>query len=79
MLRIVPEALQILKRCHWVGNIRKLENVIQRAVIMSDGSIDIKDLPDILKFEIDFPEADFPSLKEMEKAYIKRVLLHARK
>lgn len=76
LLPIAPEALVILERYHWPGNIRELENVVQRAVIMSDGAVGVKNLPDFLKFEIDFPEADFPPLREMEKEYIKRVLLH---
>ncbi len=76
LMRITPDALHVLKRYHWPGNIRELENSIQRAVIMSDGPIDVKDLPENLKFQIDFPDADFLPLREMEKAYVKKVLLH---
>ena len=76
LLRISPEALAILERYHWPGNIRELENIIQRAVIMSDGIIDVKDLPDFLKFQIDFPHEGFIPLREMEKEYVKRVLNH---
>jgi len=76
LLRISPEALKILERYGWPGNIRELENVVQRAVIMSDGQIDVKDLPTNLKFQIDFPETPFLPLREMERQYIKRVLDH---
>ncbi|MGB6151484.1 MAG: sigma-54 dependent transcriptional regulator [Pricia sp.] len=76
LLRISPEALKILHRYNWPGNIRELENIIQRAVIMSDGQIEVKDLPDFLKFEINFPEAEFKPLREMEKEYVRRVLRH---
>lgn len=76
LLRISPEALQILERYHWPGNIRELENSIQRAIIMSDGIIDIKDLPDLLKYQIDFPDTGFLPLREMEKEYVKKVLNH---
>jgi len=76
LLRIAPEALHILQRYNWPGNIRELENIIQRMIIMSDGVIDVKDLPDFLKFEIDFPDTELRPLREMEKEYIKRVLLH---
>lgn len=76
LLRISPEALQILERYHWSGNIRELENIIQRTVIMSDGMVDVKDLPDFLKFQIDFPSTGFLTLREMEKEYVQRVLLH---
>lgn len=76
LLGISPEALKVLERHHWPGNIRELENTIQRAVIMSDGAIGVKDLPDTLKFRIDFPETDFLPLREMEKEYVRRVLIH---
>ncbi|UGU14414.1 sigma-54 dependent transcriptional regulator [Sinomicrobium kalidii] len=74
LLSLVPEAMDVLLRYHWPGNIRELENVIQRAVIMCDGQIELRDLPDTLKFKIDFPEDAFVSLAEMEKQYIHKVL-----
>lgn len=78
LLRINPDALQVLERYDWPGNIRELENVIQRAVIMADGHINVKDLPDYLKYEIHFPEDELMSLKEMEKKYIQKVLVHTK-
>lgn len=36
---IEPEALEILSRHQWTGNIRELRNVIERLVIMSEGKI----------------------------------------
>lgn len=75
-VRIDPDALNILERYDWPGNIRELENVIQRAVIMADSHISIKDLPDYLKYEIQFPEDELIPLKEMEKRYIQKVLAH---
>lgn len=74
LLQITDDALKMLQRYHWQGNIRELENVIQRAVIMSDGKIDIKDFPDYLKYKIEFPDASFSSLQQMEKEYILKVL-----
>ena len=76
LLQISPEALRVLKRYDWPGNIRELENIIQRTVIMSDGRIEVNDLPDFLKFEIQFPDAEFLPLREMEKEYARRVLHH---
>lgn len=78
LLRITPEALQVLERYPWPGNIRELENSIQRAVIMSDGLIDVKHLPDFLKFQIDFPDTGLLPLREMEKEYVQRVLNHTK-
>jgi len=74
-ITIDPEAQALLQRYDWPGNIRELENVIQRAVIMCDRTIGVKDLPDTLKYQIDFPGDDLLSLKEMEKKYIQKVLL----
>jgi DNA-binding NtrC family response regulator len=34
--RFEPEALELLKNYDWPGNIRELENIIQRAVIVAD-------------------------------------------
>ncbi|WP_437371010.1 sigma-54-dependent transcriptional regulator [Maribacter litoralis] len=76
LVRIAPDALQILERYNWPGNIRELENIVQRAVIMCDGIIKVKDLPDILKYQINFPENELRPLHEMEKEYIRRVLAH---
>lgn len=74
LLQIDPEALKILKRHHWPGNIRELENVIQRAVIMCDGNIGVKDLPENLKYKIEFPDPELKPLDIMEKEYIEKVL-----
>lgn len=74
LMGISPDALQVLQRYHWPGNIRELENIIQRAVIMCDGKINVKDLPENLKYQIDFPDSNFLPLREMEKEYVKRVL-----
>lgn len=73
-ITIDMEAKALLQRYDWPGNIRELENVIQRAVIMCDRTIGVKDLPETLKYQIDFPEDSLVSLKEMEKKYIQKVL-----
>ncbi|MFS4417465.1 sigma-54-dependent transcriptional regulator [Maribacter sp. 2307ULW6-5] len=74
-MHIAPDALRILERYPWPGNIRELENSIQRAVIMADGRIEVKDLPEHLKYKIAFGQAnDLVSLKDLEKRHIERVL-----
>jgi DNA-binding NtrC family response regulator len=75
IVRISDEALEVLKRYSWPGNIRELENVVQRAVIMCDGEITLQHLPDVLKYKIDFPKKGFKTLHEKEREYIEEVLL----
>ena len=43
---LTPEAMELMERYPWPGNIRELENVIERAVLLSKGLfIDVEDLP----------------------------------
>jgi DNA-binding NtrC family response regulator len=42
---ISPDALKVLMRHHWPGNIRELENVVERAVLLADeGWVAVGDL-----------------------------------
>jgi DNA-binding NtrC family response regulator len=44
-LGLQPDALKLLVRYHWPGNIRELENAIERAMLLSDGThISVDDL-----------------------------------
>jgi PAS domain S-box-containing protein len=55
---IVPAALELLRKYGWPGNIRELENTIERLVLVSqEDIIDVRDLPAFIKGE------DVPSLK----------------
>jgi transcriptional regulator with GAF, ATPase, and Fis domain len=46
LTHIEPEAVEVLSAYDWPGNIRELENVIERAVILADGpALSIDDLP----------------------------------
>ncbi|MDP2541151.1 sigma-54-dependent transcriptional regulator [Tenacibaculum discolor] len=73
-IKISPKATDILQRYNWPGNIRELENIIQRAVIMCDRIVEVEHLPDSLKYNVDFSEEGLISLKEMEKRHIQHVL-----
>ncbi|GEQ86298.1 sigma-54-dependent Fis family transcriptional regulator [Patiriisocius marinistellae] len=73
-IKISTEASAILQRYDWPGNIRELENVIQRSVIMCDKIIGVTHLPSLLKFTIDFPDNQLLTLKEVEKKHIQKVL-----
>ncbi len=74
LVSITPEAVEVLQRYSWPGNIRELENIIQRAVIMCDGQVTVKHLPEQVKFKIDFPEESLKPLRQVEKEYIQKVL-----
>ncbi|MEK6706210.1 MAG: sigma-54 dependent transcriptional regulator [Bdellovibrionota bacterium] len=63
---ITPELFTALRAWNWPGNIRQLENVLERMVLMSDGNIlGIRDLPPELatavSSEIQPTEADLES------------------
>jgi DNA-binding NtrC family response regulator len=43
---LTPEAMEILRGYRWPGNVRELQNVIERAVVLTDGpTIGVDDLP----------------------------------
>ncbi len=54
---ISPEALRILKTYSWPGNIRELQNVIERAVVLcKDDTITPRELPENLYKEAEFKD-----------------------
>jgi DNA-binding NtrC family response regulator len=78
--RPVPEfsdrVLDIFRGYAWPGNLRELENVVQRLVVMAESaSIDAPDLPSLMRFSVTEPRtAPTRTLAEMEAAYIREVL-----
>ncbi len=78
---ISPQVLHLLQEYSWPGNIRELENVIERAVIFCTGkTLEVENLPDILKTKrgqadpLQSSSNHEPSLMDLEKELIFRTL-----
>lgn len=76
-----PEFLEHLQQHAWKGNIRELKNIIERAVILSDGpQLNVDNLPSELQvtsFRTTGPLSAF-DLASVEKLHIQRVLNHTK-
>lgn len=72
------ETMRLLMSAHWKGNVRQLDNAIERAVIMCEGTqIEPKDLPpDLLGVGQLLPDTDDlrSALRHYERLHISRVL-----
>jgi len=73
-LLIENKALQILQSYHWPGNIRELENMIERAFLLSSSSkIKVKDLsPELIQivsngFNFSLDNGETKKIKEVER------------
>ena len=75
---VTHETMQILMACRWKGNIRELENALQRAVILGEGPlITPADLPpDLAPVEDDPALVDelAEAVRRFEKQHLERIL-----
>jgi len=76
---IRKESMELLCQYSWPGNIRELENVIERALALTNGpEINVGDLPDyISNLSVETyrrKSSDIPTLEEHEKSYIQWIL-----
>jgi DNA-binding NtrC family response regulator len=82
---VAPDAMTLLEAHHWPGNIRELENVIERAMVLGSGVvIDVEALPPDLRhpaaagdLSIDFPADGLDleaTLSRIEQRYIELAL-----
>lgn len=75
---VSPEAFSALKKYTWRGNVRELENVIERAVLLSRGAeIQLQHLPEQFQ-QLGAAAATPMSLEEAERLHIIKVLRIAR-
>lgn len=70
-IKHIPDhVMQALKNYPWQGNVRELRNIIERAVILTEGPVLNCDLPGSDRTEFD----DIMSLEELERKYIQKIL-----
>ncbi|MFV1986413.1 MAG: sigma-54-dependent transcriptional regulator [Gemmatimonadota bacterium] len=78
--KIADDAMKVLQDYQWPGNVRELENVVERAVVLTNGATIREDsLPPRLREQPEQPliqEAPpaNPTLEVIERAYIEHVL-----
>jgi DNA-binding NtrC family response regulator len=68
---ISPDAEKALREYRWSGNVREMENVVERASLLATDCIELKHLPDEIRTS---SEMGTLSLEEAERIQIKRVL-----
>jgi len=72
---ISPEALRQLMVYDFPGNIRELENIIERSIVLARGeTIEIEHLPDMAVHTFRSNKGTIPSLDDQERSYIEWVL-----
>jgi two-component system response regulator PilR (NtrC family) len=83
---VAPEAMIVLERYHWPGNIRELENVLERAIVLGAGDmLGVESLPETLRRErpvkgmeaVELPEDGLDleaTLDTIERGYLQRAL-----
>lgn len=71
---ITTQAMKVLRAYYWPGNIRELQNVIERAIILSRGEVTIMELPEIFHSPPPVSREEGGILKETERKSIAAAL-----
>lgn len=77
--KVPPRALAVLQGYSWPGNVRQLRNVLEGAVVMTEGDLSVASLPDDLKDNANEHYVRIPassSLEDAEKELIRASLIH---
>ncbi|HWR73392.1 MAG TPA: sigma-54 dependent transcriptional regulator [Nitrospirota bacterium] len=73
---VSSDALSLMMNYPWPGNVRELQNVIERAILISDGTaIGVEHLPEGMSADVPFQLHSFEkklSIEDYTKAFIKR-------
>lgn len=73
-VELSTDAMKALRTYRWSGNVRELEHVIERSVLLAQGGIiELSHLPEEVRTAAE-QSADARSLEEMERLHIKKVL-----
>ncbi len=75
--RVPVETMRALSRWHWPGNVRELENVIERALILSQGPVLNVSLAELKGDAPTTPHTKVQTLEASEKELILRALREA--
>ncbi len=84
-IRVTPEAVEALQRYPWKGNVRELENTVERLLVLRDSdTIELEDLPEKIRVpgRDPWPTGGFSfilppegiSLEEVERSVIEEAL-----
>jgi formate hydrogenlyase transcriptional activator len=71
---ISPRTMEALRDYAWPGNIRELQNFIERAVILSPGTSLRAPLDELTQETVKRSEAQFSTLEEMQREHVLRAL-----
>lgn len=69
--RVTPSAMQLLQQCDWSGNVRELENAVERAMVVAREP-ELREEDFTLKLPSGAPEAR--TVEEIERLHILRVV-----
>ena len=71
---IPPQAMEALISYSWPGNIRELQNFIERSVILSPGSVLRPPIAELKEAPVQTPSSKLSTLEEMEREHVLRAI-----